>query len=153
MWQIFCEMLLTGWRCVVVWTLFHSPPLPPPPSFHLLHPPFIIFHPHRLLNVKMCLHLLNIVRVPLWLPSKADQMVTLNISKVIMLMLNCWYLVYCVFRNVFKIYLLFLIYYIRSSTFPAKSDILSNRHLSLYVKCWSLGEIYVSNCGYYGMVQ
>lgn len=101
-------------------------------------------------GLKMHLHLFNIVRVHLWLPSKADQMVTLNISKVIMLILNCWYRVHYIFIDVSRIYLLFLNYYIQSVSFPAKELLLlSNRNVSLYIKCWSLGEICVSNCGYY----
>lgn len=63
-------------------------------------------------GLKMRLHLLNTVRVLLWLPSKADQMATLNISKVFMLMLSCWYLLYYIFIDVSRVYLLFLNYYI-----------------------------------------
>lgn len=68
------------------------------------------FPPPSSLNVKMRLHLFNIVRVPLWLPSKADQMVTLNISKVIMLMLNCWYLVFSKMYSRYTCYFWFIIY-------------------------------------------
>lgn len=68
-------------------------------------------------GLKMRLHLLNTVRVHLWLPSKADQMATLNISKVFTLMLSCWYLVYYIFIDVSRVYLLFLNYYILNFNF------------------------------------